>query len=204
MTPRLLSFALVASFAFGHVPGALAVPFVFPDRPGILFAFPDETIDSGWWYPDEIMFGGSAATAGLTSGSGGGYGSGGSGSGGIGGSNGFNQSAFEVFGPDALPFGLDPTAFSSNGAAPSNDPVSSFFNSPGGTGFFGSGPFTEFPTAALLGLTLGEEIDLSQLLDTPSTSPAPEPASLLLLGAGAASLVAHRYRQHRRSASRHT
>ncbi len=203
MTPRLLSFALVASFALGHVPGALAVPFVFPDRPGILFAFPGDTTDNRGWFPHGIMFGGNPATPGITSGSGGGSGSGGTGSGGGGGSNGSNQTALDLFGPDARPFGLDPTAFSSDGAAPTNDPVSSFFTSPGGAGPLGSGPFTEFPTAGLLGLTLGEEIDLSQLLDTPSTSPAPEPASLLLFGAGAASLVAHRYRQHRRSASRH-
>ena len=192
---RCTAFVLVAAFVLGCGSPAGATPFVFPDRPDLLFAFPESPIEIWHLYPDEIAFPNDSSTAGLPHVSGGG-GSGGSASGITGsGTNqprGFsNVGDPKTFGFDTPlnPFAIDPLSQGSGAyTAPTNvggpfpgsfSPLSSFAP----TEFVGS--FAELPFSSVI----------AGPTDTLRYSPAPEPASLLLVGAGLTSLAVRRFRR---------
>jgi hypothetical protein len=180
LSPGFLAAALVAGFLLMGAPVAGAAPFVFPDRPDLIFAFPDKP--PGFWFsdPDQVAFPGDSTGFAGTSlgGSAGGSGSGGSGKG---------RSPNSLDAPfdldtlqsNTLPNPLLPNAFSSGKLSQAAG---------GPTGYPGVVLFLVFPSD--LPGEIGPE--------TPRTipySPTPEPGTMLLVGAGLAGLLARRNRR---------
>jgi hypothetical protein len=177
-------FALVLAAVFFSVPvSANAAPFVFPDRPELIFGFPEKTVESWFVFPDGIGFPHEAQSFSASSLGGGGGGSAGSPG------SGTRDTSNDLEGPNVedLPFDSLSSPFNivesvhSRAAGPS-------------AGYIGLMFFAVFPTEVpFQDVILNDE-------QTPNSlphSPAPEPGSMLLVGAGLAGLLARRdYRRN--------
>jgi hypothetical protein len=186
--PGFLAIALVIGYLIVATQPASAAPFVFPDRPELIFAFPEKTVESWFAFPDGIGFPSGSTNFSDTSLGGGGGGGGGAGSGGGTGTS-HKPSDFDTPDPDTFPLDAPFSTLSFN---------TNMFSSRGPAG-----------TAPGVGFVVQWVPDLPQhtvIIDEPGnpdalpSSPAPEPGSMLLVGAVLAGLVARCSRSARSAA----